>query len=69
MDQQPLNDGRRPKKWLIEAKLTWHHFVGKNELVWTKKKELKRRAHDLKNQDASEGAREGPTQGFNFVSK
>ncbi len=43
-------------------------FCRENELVWTKNKELKRRAHDLKNQDASKGPREGPTQGFNFVS-
>jgi hypothetical protein len=40
----------------------------KNELVQTKIKKLKRRAHCLKNQDASEGPREGPSQGFNFVS-
>jgi len=32
------------------------------------KKELKgERAHDLKNQGASEGPRQGPTQGFNLL--
>jgi hypothetical protein len=30
------------------------------------KKEIKRRAHDLKNQDASWGPNQGPTQGFNL---
>jgi hypothetical protein len=38
-------------------------FWSENQLVWTKrKKELKRRAHGLKNQDASQGS----TQGFNL---
>jgi hypothetical protein len=31
------------------------------------KKKLKRKAHDLKNQDASWGPRQGPTQGFNLL--
>jgi hypothetical protein len=34
-----------------------------------KKGELKRRAHDLKNQDASWGPLHGPTQGFNLFQK
>jgi len=32
-----------------------------------KKKSYKRRAHDVKNQDASEGPRQGPIQGFNLL--
>ncbi len=59
----------KTKKWQIKAKSTWHHFgvkfIGSNP---QRKKSLKRRAHDLKNQDASQGPREGPTQGFNFAS-
>jgi hypothetical protein len=31
------------------------------------KKEIKRRAHDLKNQDASWGPNQVPTQGFNLL--
>jgi F0F1-type ATP synthase assembly protein I len=40
-----------------------------NQLIQSKekKKELKGRAHDVKNQDASEGQRQGPTQGFNLL--
>jgi hypothetical protein len=30
-------------------------------------KQRKKRAHDVKNQDASEGPRQGPTQGFNWL--
>jgi len=33
-------------------------------MVWTKK-ELKEKAHDLMNLDASYGPRHGPPQGFN----
>jgi hypothetical protein len=39
------------------------NFIGSNP---KKKKSLKRRAHDLKNQARVQG--EGPTQGFNFAS-
>jgi hypothetical protein len=40
-----------------------------NQLVPTKQNrtELKRRAHDLKNQDARVGSPHSPTQGFNLL--
>jgi hypothetical protein len=60
LDPQLSDEGPRPKKWQIKAKSTWHHFGMK--IYWfklpllpppKKKKSLKRRAHDLKNQDGS----------------
>jgi hypothetical protein len=41
------------KKWQIDTKPTWNHLRKKNWLKAKKEKELKRRAHDVKNQDAS----------------
>jgi hypothetical protein len=41
LDPQPLDEDPRPKKWQIEAKPTWHHFGEKNQLVQTKRNELK----------------------------
>jgi hypothetical protein len=38
---RPLDEGRRPKKWQIEAKLTWHLCWRENQLVQTKKTVLK----------------------------
>jgi hypothetical protein len=38
-------------------------FCREKSIGSNQKTELKRRAHDLKNQDA----RQGPTQGFNFL--
>jgi hypothetical protein len=54
LDAGPLSEGSRPKSGIFEAKLTWHHFGGKSIGSNGKKNrtELKRRAHDLKNQDA-----------------
>ncbi len=44
------------------------HFGGKiNWFQPQKKEKLKRKAHDLKNQDASWGPRQGQTQTFNLV--
>jgi hypothetical protein len=44
----------KTKKWQIEAKTNLHgtYFEGKNELVWTQKIVLKRRASDLENQES-----------------
>jgi hypothetical protein len=39
--------------WQFEAKHTWHHFGEKMNWFIPKKKELKRRAHGLENEDAS----------------
>jgi hypothetical protein len=68
LDPHPLDEGPKPKKRQIDAKPTWHHLRKKiNWFKAKKEKELKRRAHDVKNQDASEGPRQGPTQGFNLL--
>jgi hypothetical protein len=51
----PLDEGPRPKCDKFEAKRTWHHFGRK--INWfnppSPPQKLKRRAHDLKHQDAS----------------
>jgi hypothetical protein len=54
LDAGPSDEGSRPKSGKYKAKLTWHHFGGKINWFQPKenKTELKRRAHDLKNQDA-----------------
>jgi hypothetical protein len=51
------------QKWQIEAKPTWHYFEVKiNWFEPKEKRSYKGKAHDLKNQDASQGS----TQGFNL---
>ncbi len=57
----PFRLGSKTKKWQIEAKSTWHHFGEKTNWCRPPKKELKRKAHELENPDASYGP---PTQGF-----
>ncbi len=58
----------KTKKWQTKAKPTWHHFVGKiNWFGAPPKKGLKRRACDLKNQDASQDPTQAPTGGFNLL--
>jgi hypothetical protein len=68
LDPWPLDEGPRPKRWQIQAKSTWHHFGEKiNPFKPKKKKKLKMRARDLKNQHTSYGPRQGPTQGLNLL--
>jgi hypothetical protein len=57
--------GSKTKKWQIMAKPTWHHFGRK--INWFTQEKKKKRAHDLEDQDVSEGPSQGTTPGFNFL--
>jgi hypothetical protein len=54
LDSQPIDEDLRPK-----SGKSWHHFGEKIYWFKPKKKELKRRVHDLKNQDAKLGSNAG----------
>jgi hypothetical protein len=57
LESWPLHEGPKTKKWQIKDKPTWHHVGVKINWFETTPPppalELKRRAHNLKNQDAS----------------
>jgi hypothetical protein len=53
LDPWPLDEGPKPKSGKSRLNLYMAPFYREYQLVWTQKKELVRRAHDLENQDAS----------------
>jgi len=53
-----------------KLKQNLHGIIFERKSIGSKqrqKKSSKRRANDVKNQDAREGPRQGPTQGFNLL--
>jgi hypothetical protein len=68
LDPRDLDEGPRTKSDKLRLNLHGTCFEGKINQLRPKNRALKG-AHDLKNQDASCGPRQDPTQGFNFASK
>jgi hypothetical protein len=70
LDPQPLDKGPISKS--NKLRLNVHVAILERKSLGLKpkekkKKQLKRRAHDLKNQDASYGPRQSPTQVYNLL--